>query len=202
MMACTPKKEIVKTKDVEVVVEAIPSPISGFDRIETRYSLVQGKCRIAWQTTSAKKEKNLEVQLSNRTECDRPFSEASSLHQLVLAKVLKDYPPMTIKSLSTGGLRRLQPDGSWNLVVAKAAEVSKEYLEFREKYPNHPSKKSINSIFVDLVRQTQAHAPFKQMLATLGLNFELYEVEKVFNVKNDKGKTLIHEAGSFWWKPE
>lgn len=95
----------------------------------------------------------------------------------------------------------MQPDGSWNLIVAQAAEKSSDYHDFRKNYPNHASKKSSNDILVDLVKQTQPHAPFKEMLAKLGLNFELQSVEKVFNSKNQNGKIVIDDAGSLWWKP-
>ena len=203
LFACTQKSENPKSiqSEIQVEVQVRASQVLSSERIETDYSFSQDACRVAWQTISVKKDQILEVQLINRTKCERSFLEVTKFHQKVLARVLEDYSPRTITGLMTGGLSTLQPDGSWNVVVAKAAELSKEYQDYRQKYPDHKSKKSVNTIFADLVRQTEAHLPFKQMLQTQGLHFELEGVEKVFNTKNEKGDTVIDDAGLFWWKP-
>lgn len=202
LLACTPKSENTNSLEPEVSVQSDPvNTLLGADKIETLYVITDEKCRVSWQAISTKKSQDIEVHLRNRTDCERSFSEVSNLHKKVLARLLRDYPPQTIRQLSTGGLNSLQPDGSWNDIVAKAASASKDYQEYRQKYPKHSSQKSINAIFVELVQQTQPHLPFKQMLATLGLNFELYQVEKVFNTNNEKGETLINDASTLWWKP-
>jgi len=198
LLSCTPKAE-KPASEVSVKIES--QVLQGSDKVETRYELTAEDCHITWQTFATKKEKALEVQLRNHSECKLPFSKAAPLHEIVLARTLKDYAPSTITSMSTGGLKTLQPDGSWNLIVAKAAEQSADYQDFRKNYPNHASKKSSNGILVELIQQTQPHAPFLEMLAKLNLHFELENVEKVFQTKNEQGVTLIDDAGSFWWKP-
>jgi len=199
LLSCTPKTE-KPTSEVSVKIES--QALQGSDKVESWYELTEEGCRIAWQTFASKtKDQVLEVQLRNRSECKLPFSKAATLHEKVLSIALKDYSPSTINSVSTGGLKTLQPDGSWNLIVANAAEQSADYQDYRKNYPNHASKKSANGILVDLIQQTKPHAPFLEMLAKLNLHFELGSVEKVFQTKNKQGVTLIDDAGSFWWKP-
>lgn len=199
LLSCTPKA--VKTEpEVTVKVEA-PFSFEGSDKVEALYEFVEADCKIAWQTYATKKDQNLEVCLRNRSECKIPFSQVVTLHEKVITRILKDYPPAVIKSIGTGGLKSIQPDGSWNLSVARAAEQSSDYKDFRKNYPKHKSGKSSNGILTELIIQTQPHAPFKEMLAKSGLYFELGGVEKVFQTKNKQGVTLIDEAGSMWWKP-
>jgi hypothetical protein len=204
ILSCSPKNEApvaTEKTDSEVVAKVQSQALQGSAKIETIYELTVTDCRIAWQTSAEKKDPALEVDLRNRTECKLAFAQAAPLYEKVLGRVLKDYAPSTIKSLHTSSLKTLQPDGSWNLIVAKAAEQSADYQDFRKNYPKHKSQKSSNGIFVDLVHQTQVHAPFKEMLAKMNLNFELETVEKVFQSRNDKGEIVIDDAGSFWWRP-
>ena len=123
------------------------------------------------------------------------------MHSEIIERILKDHPASTIKSLSTGGLKSLNPDGSWNLIIAKAAQESKEFQEYRRHYPNHKSKKSDNDIMVDLLLQTQAHGEFKNMLGKHNLKFEIHSVEKVFYTETEQGDRVIDDAGMFWWRP-
>lgn len=199
-LGCTPKTELEKPAEKEVLVKPSPYNSIGSDRLETNYEVEEENCKIAWQIISLSKDKKIEAHLIHRTVCDRNFDAIIFLHNRVLSRLLKDYPAAVIKSLATGGLKSIQQDGSWNDIVANAASVSKDYLDYRKNYPNHKSKKSINDIFVDLVLQTQPHAPFKKMLASHGLKFELAGVEKVFNSKMSSGETLIDDAGMFSWK--
>ncbi|WP_413290299.1 hypothetical protein [Bdellovibrio sp. HCB337] len=200
VLSCTPKTEkpvSVEKPEPEVLVKIESRILQGADKVEARYELTENDCRVAWQTNSEKKDQVLEVHLKNRTECKLPFNQAASLHEKVLSRILKDYAATNIKSISTNGLKSLQPDGSWNLIVAKAAEQSADYQDFRKNYPKHKSQKSTNRILVDLIHQTQVHAPFKEMLAKLNLHFELESVEKVFQTQDGQ----IDDAGAFWWRP-
>jgi hypothetical protein len=197
ILSCTSKAEIAS----EVVTKIQSQLLQGSNRVDTRYELTDGDCRIAWQTFSEQKGSSIEIILKNRSECPWTFSQADRLHEKVILRVLNDYSPSTIKTISTNGLRSLQPDGSWNLIVANAAEQSADYQDYRKNYPKHKSQKSSNGILVDLIHQTQVLAPFKEMLAKMNLNFELESVEKVFQSKNAKGETVIDDAGSLWWRP-
>ena len=201
-MGCQRKAPVIKTPtEPEVLVEIAPINPLSLDQIESLYTIADGSCRIAWQTISTKKDQQIEVQLKNRTECDKPFTEAVNYHNKVIHRILQDYPPAAITNIVTSGLKNLQPDSSWNKIIADATRTSKEYQNYRRNYPKHSSKSSVNQIFVDLVRQTQPHAPFKQLLKTNGLNFELHSVEKVLNIKAANGETVINDAGALWWKP-
>lgn len=196
-LSCTPdtKKDV---PTVEVTVET--NALGDNSRVISAYELKHNDCNVRWQTISTKEEKGLNVHLQNRTICYLPFQEVANSHEAVLQRIQKDYSASTIKSISTGGLRTLQSDGAWNDIVGKAAAESPEYQDFRKNYPNHKSKLSSNEIFVKLLKSTQAHAPFKEMLKKAGLNFEVEGVEKVFNDKDENGKTIINDAGIIWWK--
>ena len=199
-ISCASQKEqkISEVKEVSVVDESI-DPLS-LDRKEILYFVFENNCKIAWQALYSKKDSVYGVQLRNRSDCKLPFSQVSNLHEKVILRILKDYPAKDIKNIATGGLYTLQPDKSWNQIVAVAAIKSAEYQDFRKNYPKHKSKKSSNAILVDLILQTQPHAPFKEMLAKVGLHFELGGVEKVFQTKNEKGETVIDDAGMMWWR--
>lgn len=200
VFGCTSKPE----PQVPVVPEVLVTPHSlemvGSNRVHADYALKLEGCKILWETRSEKRGDTIDVNLHDRSNCKKPVDELLNLHGKVIDRLLKDYPPSSIKSISTSGLSSLQPDGSWNAAVAGAARSSKDYQEYRKSYPDHKSKKSINSIFVELVLQTQTHAPFRKMLEARGLNFELYEVEKVFHTKAESDETVIDEAGTLWWK--
>jgi hypothetical protein len=201
LLSCTPKNSEPVHDENEVTVKTQNYSLDDAKNNETLYSLSDGQCRISWQTIAKKKDQTIEVQLRNRSECKRPFAQVTQLHDQVIDRILKDHSPTTFKSLTTNGLKSLQPDGSWNVVIANAARASSEYQDYRKNYPKHASGKSLNQIFVELARQTEPYSEFKQMLASHGLNFELSEVEKVFNSKNEHGETVIDDAGSFWWRP-
>jgi hypothetical protein len=196
LAACTPKTLPVAEPSVKVETASYPNT----KRVETNYTLSQGDCNISWQTTAEKEADTLKVYLINRTQCVRPFQELCGLHEVVLKRVLQDYPPATISSMWTSGLKSLQPDGSWNDVIAKASEESPEWQDFRKNYPNHKSKLSSNRILVRLLLAKQPHLPFKEMLQKMGLHFEIESVEKVFNTKNNQDLTIINDAGMIWWQ--
>jgi hypothetical protein len=200
LLSCTPEDN--KLAPEKVLVETDARIISDSDNIETLYSVSEGTCRVLWQIFSMEEDKNHRVQLRNRSECNRPFGEVIHLHNKVIERILQDYSPATINEIVTGGLSSLQPDKSWSSAVAVAAQTSADYQDYRQNYPEHSSKKSINQIFIDLVHETQVHAQFKQMLSSHGLNFELNHVEKVFNEKALNGETVISDAGVLWWKPK
>lgn len=196
LSACTPKTPPVAESLVKVETSSYPNT----HRVETVYTHTQGDCVVSWQTITDTEGNNLKVYLRNRTQCTRPFQELCGLHEVVLKRVLQDYPVATITSLGTSGLKTLQPDGSWNDVIAKASSESLEWQDFRKNYPNHKSKLSSNQILVNLLHAKQPHLPFKEMLQKVGLNFEIEGVEKVFNAKNEQGLTIIHDAGMIWWQ--
>jgi hypothetical protein len=196
LAACTPKTPPVVQPDVKVEISSYPNTT----RVETVYTHTQGECVVSWQTTADTEGSTLKVYLRNRTDCSRPFQELCGLHEVVLKRVLQDYPPTTISSLGTSGLKSLQPDGSWNDVIAKASNESLEWQDFRKNYPNHKSKLSSNQIMVNLIQTERPHLPFKEMLQKVGLNFEIEGVEKVFNGKNEQGQTIINDAGMIWWQ--
>lgn len=195
-VSCTSKTK----KSTEVSIKVERSAFQGTDKVESLYELTEGTCRIIWQTTSVDKDKISRIHLMNRSDCKLPFPEAAKNHEKVLKRILKDYSPADIKFMLTGGLSTLQPDGSWNLIVAKEADKSAEYQDFRKNYPNHKSKRSSNDILVDIIRHTQAHKPFKDMFKKFNLKFELESVEKVFSSTNEKGQAVINDAGMLWWK--
>ncbi len=200
-ISCTKSaKNEEQTKTDEVSVKVTSTPILEGTKIESIYEIIDGGCRIAWQTL-AEKEKP-KVQISNRSKCDLAFDRAAGLHAKVLDRLLKDYPANAIGSIHTGGLNFLQPDGSWNSPVAKAAAESADYQDYRRKYPKHSTGKSVNQIFLELMKQTRAHQPFRELLAQRQLFFDVEHVEKVFQFKNDKGETVIHDAAIFWWRAE
>lgn len=196
VVACTPKTPPAPESSVKVVTSSYPST----KRVETNYTLSQGECVVSWQTTADQEGNALKVYLRNRTQCTRPFQDLCSLHEVVLKRVLQDYPAATISSLGTSGLKSLQPDGSWNDVIAKASSESPEWQDFRKNYPNHTSKLSSNQILVNLIHTKRPHLPFKEMLQKVGLNFEIEGVEKVFNAKDEQGLTIINDAGMIWWQ--
>lgn len=196
--ACTP--ETKKAEGPEVTVHVETPALGDTSRVFSTYEVQHNECRIRWQTISTKEETGLNVHLQNRTICYLSFKEASPFHEAILQRIIKDYPVATIKSLSTGGLRTMEPEGLWNDIVGKAASVSPEWMDYRKNYPKHASRLSSNDIFVKLLKSTDAHAPFREMLKKVGLNMEVEGVEKVFNDKDEKGKTIINDAGIIWWK--
>jgi hypothetical protein len=200
LLSCVSKPQGIEPKPIEVIVKVTPHDLAVTSRLETTYEMTEPNCHVAWIATVEKSAEPTGVQLQDRTECDRPFAETVELRGKVLDRALKDYPPTAYKSLSTSGLKKLQPDGAWNTVIADAASTSKDYRDYRNKYPKHATKKSINLILVELVQQTGVLKPYEGMLVQHGFNFELNQVEKVFNAKNKKGETVIDDAGVFWWR--
>lgn len=199
--ACTRKTDLPSKEETEIRVQVKSEAPGSTDKVEALYSLKEGACVLLWQVLATKSEGGLEVQLTNRSACDKSFEESASLHGKILDRILKDYQAPWIKSLSTGGLNSLQPNGSWRAALAKAAQASPDYQDYRKNYPNHKSQKSINDIFVELLLESQAHKPFKSILEKRGLKFEVKEVEKVLNSQSESGETVIHDAGVFWWRP-
>lgn len=196
LSACTPKTPPVAEPMVKVETSSYPNT----HRVETVYTHTQGDCGVSWQTTADKAAGTLKVYLQNRTRCSRPFQEVCGLHEEVLKRVLQDYPAATISSLGSGGLKTMQPDGSWNEVIAQASSESPEWQDFRKNYPNHKSKLSSNQILVNLIHAKRPHQPFVEVLQKVGLNFEIGGVEKVFNAKDEQGLTIINDAGMIWWQ--
>lgn len=196
LTACTPKTSPVVQPEVKIETSSYPNT----HRVETVYTYSQGDCVVSWQTTADQEGNALKVYLRNRTQCTRPFQELCGLHEVVLKRVLQDYPVATITSLGTSGLKSLQPDGSWNDVIAQASSESLEWQDYRKNYPNHKSKLSSNQILVNLLHTKRPHLPFIEMLQKMGLHFEIGGVEKVFNAKNEQGLTIINDAGMIWWQ--
>lgn len=191
-----------ETPQSEVLVKVQSTNFQGGSRVMSLYTLTESSCQIAWQSVLERNKQERSLYLMDRSSCKLSFSESQKLHEKVLRRVLKDYPASSIKGIRTGGLRSLQPDGSWNSIVAKAASGNSEYQDYRKNYPNHASKKSSNDIFIDLIKQTKVSAPFQKMLEDLNLGVELESVEKVFNGKDENNKTVINDAGVLWWKAQ
>jgi hypothetical protein len=86
ILSCTSKAEIAS----EVVTKIQSQLLQGSNRVDTRYELTDGDCRIAWQTFSEQKGSSIEIILKNRSECPWTFSQADRLHEKVILRVLND----------------------------------------------------------------------------------------------------------------
>ena len=189
-------------KDVPEVKKQVELVNSEYSVKLTRYSLPVENCVVTWEAnrTPDKALRNISIQYRAPYPCTKSFEELRPAHQRILKTLFLDHPADHIKGMHTGGLASLQPNGSWNKVIAEAATKSEDYLDFRKNYPKHASKKSSNDILVDLLHQERPYAPFTNLLADFGFQVEVEGVEKVFNSKDPTdGKTVIDDAGSIWW---
>ncbi|MES2526679.1 MAG: hypothetical protein V4598_06310 [Bdellovibrionota bacterium] len=158
------------------------------------YSIKEGTCEVRW----ASSETSLQYRGSS-PECQKSFDAVEPLHELILLQILKDVSPSKIRSLHTGGLITIQPDGSWTKSLKEISAQDSEWLHFREHGPQEGYRSS-NAIMKRILGENQVYDPFTALLRRHDIHMKLESVEKVFTEKDPSSKkSVIQDAGMIWW---
>lgn len=188
---------------IEVTQTTQTYGLGSYTDLEITYSAKTPSCEISWTAMRQQNKKSPQhVSLQFRqgtTPCLESFVQLRPYHQAILAQLFKTFPPQSIKGVSTGGLKTLNPTGEWNDIIAKGSILMPEWQDYRQNYPKHKSHLSSNSLFERLVKQYAPHTEFKQMFLEHKVSLELEGVEKVFTDTVGKERVLT-DAGVMWWK--
>ena len=156
------------------------------------------ECKVSYRVSQFK-DTSHKTAISVKRDCNRPFTKQIPLHKALLEKIFATYPNEEWGSLSWGSFvikhNHEVVDWSWSLPIARASANSKEYREYRFKYPNTPY--NINHIFVKLANETLAYRELKTIFNELGYDITLSSVEKVFTskAKNYKLYSVLKKDG-------
>jgi hypothetical protein len=135
-----------------------------------------GECRIQWNVVETK-EPGEKKHLSVRRCCDLPFSEQIPFHRAILKEIFSKWQVAEFDTISWGSFLE-KNDWSWCTPIAVASTKSKDFKDYREKYPN--VQININRLFVRLANETKSYDALRQLILEFGADIELATVEKVF----------------------
>jgi|GEM_PF-6704356 len=190
---------------IEVTQTTQAYGLGSYTDLEITYSAKSPTCEISW-TAMRQRDKSSPQHVSLQFRqvsfpCVESFEQLKPYHEAILTQLFKEFSPQTVKGVSTGGLKTLNPTGEWNEIVAKGSILMPEWQDYRQNYPKHKSQLSTNSLLELLIKQYAPHAEFKQMFLGHKVNLELEGVEKVFTDTVGKERVLT-DAGVMWWKAQ
>jgi hypothetical protein len=174
---------VVKEKSSEVLMQE-DQILKTTERYSHSYSIKDSPCKLFWEVNGNKKSKGywLRLRYGYPSNCGN-FATQKSSHTKILKVIFQKHSSKHLKSVSTPGFERVQPDLSWNIAVAKAAAQNTDWLDYTKRYPRHRSKKSSNQIFLEVVNRIQVYRPLSDLFYPYDIQLHLKHVEKVFAQK-------------------
>ncbi len=197
-------------KDIKVNLRNKARGITG------SYWISEAGCKIKWaySISSSKNEKNINLELVDSglsKGCQNDFSLLLNMHSAILKKFNSEYDNKKVNKVKIRGLRSIDPLKRCNKVIAQSSSSSSLYQDYRDKYPKHDSKLSINEIFKKIMETDNVCGEFFAVLKTNGIPVSIYSVERVFTNKKEKltkyfeslkslSSRVIWDAGYFYLK--
>jgi hypothetical protein len=164
------------TPDI-AVTSYLDTSSAGWAYKKSDYAFVaeMGACRIQWNAIEMK-EAGGKRHLSVRRACPIPFPEQIPFHRAILKEIFSRWPAAQFDTISWGSFGA-KTDWSWSIPIAVASSKSKEFKNYREKYPNVAI--NINKLFVQLANETNSYNDFRRLMHEFDIDIELSDVEKV-----------------------
>ncbi|MDY7034356.1 MAG: hypothetical protein SVY10_20950 [Thermodesulfobacteriota bacterium] len=151
------------------------------------YVIEKDQCKIMWEVQVPRDPENYNMTLRTRypigVECNQPFHKQLPLHRLIFDTIFQEWNKTQFSLLFTGPLARIEPKHTWNARIAMASTRSSDWKDWRTKYPNQRSGKSLNQIFVELTNTVLAYRELASLFNEYGLKIRLDSVEKVLSTK-------------------
>lgn len=204
-------KKSIKVTNIQKVMDTFDDitvkQISDFSDLRGReiyYSGGPKKCKLEYRFFEVKNKYHF-MSLRYLSACTLSFEKQKKIHRRVLKRANIDWDFKKIKNFNSSSLHSIEPSLNWNKEIILAALKSKDVLDYKKNYPNHKSKKGINTILIETINNTNSLTSFLSLYKEFGLNFILTSCEKVFQMdrnlaskyKIDIGdfKTVIYDAG-------
>jgi hypothetical protein len=208
--------DIKHTGAKKILNRVLVKNLKGLNK-KASYLMNTKDCSIKWIFTDNKNEKDesisMRLESSNSLKCNVSFKKQLKIHKQVLEMAFLDWDKNKVTSISTYSLNLLNPTSEWNIKIVNAAMKNDILRDYKENYPEHISKLSINEIFVQIANEADAYAEFKNMFSFFDIQIELDRCEKVFNGNMGKMRefgvqlsfsnrfgSMIYDAGSLHFK--
>lgn len=205
-------KKGFKTSHVQMALDGlnqiriVEQKTYGDQNLSRLYMIEIKSCFLTWEVVGQNNE--LRLSLDNRSEkCPLNLISQIPFHKKILDKIVRDYPNKNIVSFGFGSLEYLDQTGDTSRNIILSMISNKDYEDYRQNYPEHESKKHINTIFEEHLFEHKILKDLDDVFASVHLKLVLLDVEKVFTLKADKAleqfkvklpiKHLIYDAGRY-----
>lgn len=197
-------QKVMDTFDDILVTQV--SVLTDSTRREIHYSAQLENCPIQYRFLEIKDKYNF-MGMRYLNGCKKNFQDQLPVHRRILKRAKQDWNFQSINTLNTDGARVIDPSLSWVKKIISKAMESEDVLDYKKNYPNHKSKKSINTILIEIINESNAFEELLSLYREFKLNFKVVSCEKVFQMNNKrakelgigigKNKSIIYDAGTY-----
>jgi hypothetical protein len=191
-VSCSKKEKSTSMKQDFNVQKDIKVNLNNKNRgIIGSYWIESYSCLIKWSysISSSKNEKNITLEVSDNSienkDCDQSIETLLSMHSSIIEKFKSEYSIEKVRTIKVRGLRAIDPLKRCNKQIAVESSKYDLYQDYREKYPRHKSKLSLNEIFKKLMTDKNICGSFIKVLQDNKLPSSLYSAEKIFTNKKE-----------------